>query len=76
MVCADTWPNYRGGAQDGSRRIIEKLRCSDDVQYGKTKVFIRTPQTVFKLENERSKAISSLICVLLQKVRCFPPQNI
>ncbi|ESN98581.1 hypothetical protein HELRODRAFT_192996 [Helobdella robusta] len=67
-----TWPNYRGGQpRDGVRKIIEEMGCSSDVQFGNTKVFIRTPQTVFKLESARGDKISSVVCVMLQKVGFF-----
>ena len=41
MNCDETWPNYRGSDKEGVRTLIEYMDFSDDVKYGKTKIFIR-----------------------------------
>ena len=69
MISQYTWPNFRRGSdRDGVKVIIEELNFQKDVQYGKTKVFIRTPQTIFSLEEARGKLIPGIV-VFLQKVR-------
>lgn len=40
---------------------------SDDVQYGKTKIFIRHPQTIFALEQQRTEKLPGIV-LLLQRV--------
>lgn len=51
MISNYTWPNFRG---DSDREAVEVLLSSTgynkDVKYGKTKVFIRSPRTLFALE--------------------------
>lgn len=67
MLTQFTWPNYNGSVVDGVKTVIDELGLSDDVEYGKTKIFIRTPRTIFQLEEERSKLIPAL-AIFLQKV--------
>lgn len=51
MISPYTWPNFRGGNdKDGVRMMMDDQGFSDDVQYGHTKIFIRSPQTLFSLE--------------------------
>lgn len=71
MLSKQTWPNFkRGSERDGTKVIINELRLSDDVQYGNTKVFIRSPRTVFALENKRTIALND-IAIFLQKVGVY-----
>ncbi len=69
MISGKTWPNYYGGggSQMACREIVNEKGFDDDVKYGKTKLFIRSPQTIVKLEQDREYYLS-LIIVLLQKV--------
>lgn len=48
MLCKDTWPNYRRGTdKDGVREIMKVLSIdTPEVEFGKTKLFIRDPRTV------------------------------
>lgn len=68
MISKVTWPTYRGNAVDGTRVLIQHMGFQDDVKYGKSKIFIRTPQTLFSLEAERDKYIPGII-MYIQKVR-------
>lgn len=68
MLSKQTWPNFkRGSEKDGTKVIINELNLGDDVQYGNTKVFIRSPRTVFALENKRTIALNN-IAIFLQKM--------
>ena len=74
MICQDTWPNYRHGSdKDGTRAIIDGEGYGGDVQYGKTKIFIRHPQTIFALEQKRSSLLPGIV-LLLQKARNYTRQ--
>lgn len=54
MVSQYTWPNFKGGPdRDGVRILIQQQNFDEDVVYGKTKIFIRSPQTLFMLEQAR-----------------------
>lgn len=68
MIVKETWPNYKGIEKDGVAVIIDHNSFSSDVKYGRTKLFIRTPKTVFELEKIRAQVLPNLI-LFLQKVR-------
>ena len=65
MISQYTWPNFqRGGDKEGTRVILKEQGFEDDVQFGKTKIFIKSPQTVFKLEDTRTKVLPGIIIFL------------
>ncbi|XP_013401655.1 unconventional myosin-Id [Lingula anatina] len=66
-ISSSTWPTFRRGAEkQGVDIILNERGFGQDVQYGKTKIFIKSPQTVFALEEARAARIPSLV-VFLQK---------
>uniref|UniRef100_UPI00398E5C28 unconventional myosin-Id-like n=1 Tax=Pristiophorus japonicus TaxID=55135 RepID=UPI00398E5C28 len=68
MTCEYTWPNHLLSTdQEATRVIIEQHGFQQDIAYGNTKLFIRTPQTLFKLETARA-GIIPFIVLFLQKV--------
>ncbi|XP_063236285.1 unconventional myosin ID [Bacillus rossius redtenbacheri] len=68
MISQFTWPNFRAGSdKDGTRVLIDEGGFSHDVKYGHTKIFIRSPTTLAKLEEARSKMIPGIV-ILLQKL--------
>uniref|UniRef100_A0A8D8YBU6 Myosin-IA n=3 Tax=Cacopsylla melanoneura TaxID=428564 RepID=A0A8D8YBU6_9HEMI len=66
MISEFTWPNFRGSDKDGTKVLIDEKGFSHDVKYGKTKIFIRSPNTLFALENMRAELIPGIV-TLLQK---------
>lgn len=51
MISTYTWPNFRGDSdKEAVRVLLESINFHNDVKYGKTKVFIRSPKTLFALE--------------------------
>ncbi|XP_018428627.1 PREDICTED: unconventional myosin-Ig-like isoform X1 [Nanorana parkeri] len=68
MTCEYTWPNHlMESDMEATKALIDQHYFQEDVAYGYTKVFIRTPQTLFSLEHERSQLIP-IIVLLIQKV--------
>ncbi|XP_038044734.1 unconventional myosin-Id-like [Patiria miniata] len=68
MLSQFTWPNFRGGAdRQGVEILLREKQLEHDVAYGKTKLFIRTPRTVYALEEARTQLIPP-IAVFLQKI--------
>ncbi|GAB6033416.1 Unconventional myosin-Ia [Chamberlinius hualienensis] len=68
MISQYTWPNFHGGSdKDAVQVLINELHYSDDVKYGKTKIFVRSPKTLFQLEQARSRLIPGIV-IFLQKV--------
>lgn len=68
MTCEYTWPNHlMASDQEATRVLLEQHGYQDDVAYGHTKVFIRTPRTLVCLEQERARLVP-IVVLLLQKV--------
>ncbi|XP_077979161.1 unconventional myosin-Id-like [Glandiceps talaboti] len=68
MLSQYTWPNFRGGVDKKAVEFLMKDKgFQSDVKYGRTKVFVRTPKTIFLLEEARSKLIPGIV-LYLQKV--------
>ncbi|XP_050418381.2 unconventional myosin-Id isoform X2 [Patella vulgata] len=63
-ICTKTWPVYRGGDVDGTKCIINEKGFQDDVKYGRSKIFIRSPQTLFSLEETRDAKIPTIVSFL------------
>ena len=54
MISQFTWPNFHGGnAEEGTRVLLEDRNLIKDVTFGKTKLFVRSPSTLFQLETAR-----------------------
>lgn len=68
MLVEETWPSYKGIDKDGVGVIINETGYTSDVKYGRTKLFIRTPKTVFELEKLRAEIVPTLV-LFLQRVR-------
>lgn len=69
MTCEFTWPQHlMASDRDAVETIITQHGFQDDVAYGNTKLFVRTPRTLFTLEQERATLIPILV-LFLQKVR-------
>ncbi|XP_030023983.2 unconventional myosin ID [Manduca sexta] len=67
MLSQYTWPNFRSGAdRDAVVVLLRDLRV-EDVQFGHTKLFIRSARTLHALEAARAELIPSIV-ILLQKL--------
>ncbi|XP_039752928.1 unconventional myosin ID [Pararge aegeria] len=67
MLSQYTWPNFRGACdKDAVMVLLRDLQLSD-VQFGHTKLFIRSARTVHGLEAARAELLPSIV-VLLQKL--------
>ena len=74
VTCPATWPTYHKDLKDGCNLIIREQKFeNDEVKFGNTKIFIKNPRTIFKLEEERSK---KLPMVVLQMQRVIFPNFI
>nr|XP_060638727.1 unconventional myosin-Ig [Anolis sagrei ordinatus] len=67
MTCEYTWPHHLMATdREATQVLMEQHGFQEDVAYGHTKLFIRTPRTLFSLEQERAQLIP-IIVLLLQK---------
>ncbi|KPI99339.1 Myosin-IA [Papilio xuthus] len=67
MLSQYTWPNFRGTSDRDAVMVLLRDLQINDVQFGHTKLFIRSAQTVHALEAARAELIPSIV-VLLQKL--------
>ncbi|XP_071449354.1 unconventional myosin-Ia-like [Hetaerina americana] len=68
MLSIHTWPCWRGAAAEGVSYLLRTLPISaSEFAFGRTKLFIRCPRTVFELEEFRKERLEDL-ATLLQKV--------
>lgn len=74
MTCEYTWPNHLLGSDRAAvSALLEQHGLQEDVAFGHSKVFIRSPRTLVTLEQSRARLIP-IIVLLLQKVR--PPRGV
>lgn len=68
MISQFTWPNHDlPSDKEAVKKLLEGCGFSQDTAYGKTKVFIRTPRTLFSLEEQRADMVQRIV-LFLQKV--------
>jgi myosin I len=68
MLTKETWPQWHGDIKDGIRHILEYVHCEDGhgFQFGKTKVFVRQPEVITELEEQRLRRLED-IAIIIQK---------
>ncbi|KAM3607281.1 uncharacterized protein V6R79_005031 [Siganus canaliculatus] len=68
MLCKRTWPHWRGPAREGVEVLMTDLAVpTDEFSYGRSKIFIRNPRTLFFLEERRRQCLQDL-ATLIQKI--------
>uniref|UniRef100_A0A8C7H3Z5 Myosin IB n=1 Tax=Oncorhynchus kisutch TaxID=8019 RepID=A0A8C7H3Z5_ONCKI len=68
MLCKQTWPHWRGPARDGVEVLLTDCSVpAEEFAYGRSKIFIRNPRTLFTLE-ERRRACLEDLATLIQKI--------
>ncbi|XP_045911039.1 unconventional myosin-Ib isoform X2 [Micropterus dolomieu] len=68
MLCKRTWPHWRGPAREGVEVLMADLQVpADEFSYGRSKIFIRNPRTLFFLEERRRQCLQDLAS-LIQKI--------
>lgn len=77
MLTTQTWPSFtRGSDKDGTKVIISELNFDDDIQYGNTKIFIRSPRTVFALEQKRTEGLNEITTFLQKMYRAMAARRL
>lgn len=68
LLSRSTWPRWNGEAREGVEKVLGSLTLSsEELAYGRTKIFIRSPKTLFYLEEQRRLRLQQL-ATLIQKV--------
>ncbi|XP_057293131.1 unconventional myosin-Id-like isoform X2 [Hydractinia symbiolongicarpus] len=64
VTCPATWPTWSSDPRLGCDEIMRHFNSHDDVKYGRTKIFIRSPQTLFSMEEERNKRLPDVVLTM------------
>ncbi|KAK2101982.1 Unconventional myosin-Ia [Saguinus oedipus] len=68
LLSRSTWPRWNGGDREGVEKVLGELSISSgELAFGKTKIFIRSPKTLFYLEEQRRLRLQQL-ATLIQKI--------
>nr|XP_020666174.1 unconventional myosin-Ib isoform X3 [Pogona vitticeps] len=68
MLCKQTWPHWKGPARAGVEVLFNELEVpNEEFSMGRSKIFIRNPRTLFKLEDLRKQRLEDL-ATLIQKI--------
>ncbi|XP_069716840.1 unconventional myosin-Ib isoform X3 [Phaenicophaeus curvirostris] len=68
MLCKETWPHWRGPARAGVEVLCNELEIpEEEFSFGRSKIFIRNPRTLFKLEDLRKQRLEDL-ATLIEKI--------
>ncbi|NWR10155.1 MYO1A protein, partial [Paradoxornis webbianus] len=68
MLSPRTWPRWDGGDREGAEVLLAGLEFpAEELAFGHTKVFIRSPRTLFDLERQRQERVAQL-ATLIQKM--------
>ncbi|XP_051865586.1 unconventional myosin-Ib-like [Pristis pectinata] len=67
MLCKQTWPNWKGNDRDGIKTLLIELNIPpEEYAFGRTKIFIRNPRTLFDMEEQR-RIQMAFLATLIQK---------
>lgn len=70
MISQYTWPNFRSGSdKEGVRVLLNEKGFMQDVKFGHTKIFLKSPNTLFSLEKQRSDMIPHIVTLIQKQVR-------
>ncbi|NWI57466.1 MYO1B protein, partial [Calyptomena viridis] len=65
MLCKQTWPHWRGPARAGVEVLFNGLGIpEEEFSFGRSKIFIRNPRTLFKLEDLRKQRLEDLATLI------------
>ncbi|KAM9368114.1 unconventional myosin-Ia [Phaethornis superciliosus] len=68
MLCPRTWPRWAGSEREGTEVLLAELPYPpEELAFGYTKIFIRSPHTLFDMEKRRQDRINQLV-TLIQKM--------
>jgi myosin-1 len=67
IMCPRTYPDWKGSDKEGCKEIIKTVAAQlegitkEEVQMGKSMIFVRKPETYFALEKLREKCIGDFV---------------
>ena len=61
MIVPELWPTTTLTPREATEKLVDRYHLRELVEFGKTKIFIRTPKTVYYLEEERAKRMEYIV---------------
>ncbi|CAI9730947.1 unconventional myosin-Ie-like isoform X1 [Octopus vulgaris] len=76
ILTPETWPQWRGDMLRGIKHLMDSVNISpDQFQLGKTKVFIKNPESLFLLEEVRERKFDKYARVIQKAFRKYYAKN-
>ncbi|VDK83680.1 unnamed protein product [Litomosoides sigmodontis] len=76
ILSSKTWPNYHGDPREGIKIICQAVNMDrDQYQMGRTKIFIKNPDSLFLLEEMRERKYDSYARVIQKAFKKFIAQK-
>ncbi|NXI96592.1 MYO1A protein, partial [Psophia crepitans] len=70
MLSPRTWPRWAGNDREGAEVLLAELAFPpEELAFGHTKIFIRSPRTLFDLERSRQERVVQLATLIQKMVR-------
>ncbi|NXD72372.1 MYO1A protein, partial [Eolophus roseicapillus] len=70
MLGSRTWPRWTGTDRAGAEALLEELAFPpEELAFGHTKIFIRSPRTLFDLERRRQERVVQLATLIQKMIR-------
>ncbi|KAM4549321.1 unconventional myosin-If isoform 1-T2 [Odontesthes bonariensis] len=72
ILTAETWPRWRGPEQQGVLHLLRSVNMDDDqYQMGRTKIFVKNPESLFLLEEMRERKFDTFARIIQKAWRRF-----
>ncbi|XP_020789005.1 unconventional myosin-If [Boleophthalmus pectinirostris] len=72
ILTAETWPYWRGPEQQGVLHLLRSVNMdTDQYQMGRTKVFVKNPESLFLLEEMRERKFDTFARIIQKAWRRF-----
>ncbi|XP_019763292.2 unconventional myosin-Ib [Dendroctonus ponderosae] len=76
MMCKHTWPKWKSSPVEGVSILLRSLPIpSAEFTFGRSKLFIRSPRTVFELEDFRRSRLHDLALLIQKTWRGYSQKN-
>ncbi|NP_001118234.1 amoeboid myosin I [Strongylocentrotus purpuratus] len=76
ILTPETWPRWGGDVKSGVNHLLRAVNMdTDEFQLGKTKVFIRKPESLFLLEEQRERKFDYHARIIQKAFRQFNAQK-
>lgn len=72
ILTAETWPSWRGPEQQGVLHLLRSVNMDNDqYQLGRTKVFVKNPESLFLLEEMRERKFDTFARIIQKSWRRY-----